>query len=62
MATILNLAIVQFLMKKEGDVRYKGASPISIKGRCMLREHVSFLPNSITKIVNRIFSTGYSLH
>jgi hypothetical protein len=62
MDTILNLAIVQFLMKKKGDVRYKGASPISIKGRCMLREHVSFLPNSITKTVNRIFSTGYSLH
>jgi hypothetical protein len=33
MDTILNLAIVQFLMKKKGDARYRGASPISIKER-----------------------------
>jgi hypothetical protein len=71
MDTILNLTIVQFLMKKKGDMRYCGASPISIKGRrvppisikgrCTLWECVSLLPNSTKKIVNEIFSTGCSL-
>jgi hypothetical protein len=31
MDTILNLAVVQFLMKKKGDARYRGASPISMQ-------------------------------
>jgi hypothetical protein len=43
MDTILNLVIVQFLMKKKGDARYSGASPISIKGRCALWGRVSYL-------------------
>jgi hypothetical protein len=36
--TILNLTIVQFLMKKKGDAHYEGASvsPMSIKGRHVL--------------------------
>jgi hypothetical protein len=45
MDTILNLIIIQFLMKKKGDVCYDGACPISIKGRRVLWERVSQLPN-----------------
>jgi hypothetical protein len=36
MDIILNLAIVQFLMKKKGGMHYGGVSPISIKVRCAL--------------------------
>jgi hypothetical protein len=61
--TILNLIIVQFLMKKKGDAHYEGASvsPMSIKGRHVLWVHISLLPNSTKKVVNRIFSIRYSL-
>jgi hypothetical protein len=41
--TILNLEIVQFLMKKKGDARFGGASPISIKARRSLWGNISYL-------------------
>jgi hypothetical protein len=76
MDTILNPAIVKFLMKKKGNVHYGacllcqekgdaccgGTSRISGKGRHTLWGHVSLLPNSTKKTVNKIFSTGFSLH
>jgi hypothetical protein len=61
MDTILNLIIIQFLMKKKGDVCYDGACPISIKGRRVLWERVSQLPNCTKNAVNRIFSIECSL-
>jgi hypothetical protein len=39
----MNLAIVQFLMKKKGDTQYMGVSPISIKGRRTLWGRISYL-------------------
>jgi hypothetical protein len=49
--TILNLAIVQFLMKKKGDVRYVGVSPISIKVRCSLWGRISYLNKTEMRIM-----------
>jgi hypothetical protein len=43
MDTILNQAIVHFLMKKKGDMRYRGESRISGKGRRALWGRVSYL-------------------
>jgi hypothetical protein len=41
METILNMAIVQFLMKKKGDAHWLHASRIGGKGRRALAMHVS---------------------
>jgi hypothetical protein len=49
--TILNLAIVQFLVKKKGDMRYMGASPISVKGRHALWGRVSNLNKRETSVM-----------
>jgi hypothetical protein len=54
--TILNLAIVQFLMKKKGDVCYGGASPISIKARRSLWGRVSYLNKRETHVMGACLS------
>jgi hypothetical protein len=51
MDTIPNLAIVQFLMKKKGDARYGGVSPISIKGRHSLWWHISYFNKRETRLM-----------
>jgi hypothetical protein len=48
MDTILNLAIIQFLVKQKGDAQYGGCA--------------SLLLNCIKKTINRTFSTGPFLH
>jgi hypothetical protein len=49
--TILNLAIVQFLIKKKGDTCYGSTSPISIKARHSLWGHISYLNKRETHVM-----------
>jgi hypothetical protein len=51
MDIVLNLVIVQFLMKKKGDTRYRGVPPISIKGIRALWGHVSYLNERETHVM-----------
>jgi hypothetical protein len=51
MNTILNQTIVHFLMKKKGDMRYRGVSRISGKWRRALWGHVSYPKKRETLIV-----------
>jgi hypothetical protein len=47
---------------RKRETRYGGMSPMSRKGRRVLWGHVSLLPNSTKKTVNRIFPIECSLH
>jgi hypothetical protein len=51
MNTILNLTIVRFLMKKKGDVQYRGTCPISIKERRTFWGRVSYLNKRETRVM-----------
>jgi hypothetical protein len=62
MDTILNLIIVQFLVKKKGDMLLLHVSHISGKGRHTICGRISILLSCIKKDCQQKFSTGSFLH